>query len=150
MATKFYLYKSDGSENPDSLNSKYHIIPCDDAVMSLYPDLIKKFASGSVVAASAPTAYNDVAAALAAHPDALQSAITPRGLNINVSGFGSAFLPVLRNPGIVSTGIDGQDWACTLDHYGLDDATPFPVAGVSESHLTVQITGYRGESRSAN
>lgn len=152
MATKFYLYTPDGKNNPDAQVKPNHIVSADEDLMALYPDVVYKYAAGSRVAASAPTAYDSAADAIIADATAIQSGIQPRGITVQLAGFGTAFLPILNNKGTISTThLNGCDFDATLDAFDMADTAPLPyLEAVDEGVLKVNILAFRGETRNSN
>lgn len=152
MADNVYLYQGDANQNYEASDNTFYMLHIDTAIMALYPDVVLDYSNGSTVAASAPQAYNDEAAALLDEPTAIPiGGLNPRSLQLQIEGFGNATMPVLTNKGTVSsTHNQGNEWGATLDGHGMFSATAFPVAFIAESHLNLSIVGYVGESRNSN
>lgn len=154
MAQKFYLYQTDAwGYLTDKLaghnTKKYLAITADDGLMALYPDIVRYQNDITDTARSAPTAYDTLEDLLVDQPAAVQnSRIQPRGVDIEVPGFGTAFLPILNNELNDSSGaITGNDWATTVNHWQTDTDDD-DAAVITEGELSVAIIGFRGEQRS--
>jgi hypothetical protein len=148
MAQKFYLYKSDLAVGAGQSDPTNHILSADDAVMALYTDIVKTMSGGVATPASAPTAYATLEDAVTA--GGVSTRISPRGLNLTIPGFGSAFMPIMDNSNIINgTQLDGNDWPTTLSLLGLVGTDPLTPQPVAERNLGVVCDSYRGEQRSA-
>lgn len=152
MAQKFYLYSPDVASNPDSSEPDPYIISAEESVMALYDSVIFKWSAGSTTQATAPTAYDTVDLAVAASANAIVvPGLSPRGVTVDVDGFGSAFLPILSSKGVIASGhLNGDEWSATLHSHTLYGLTPFPSTPITEGALTASISGYRNESRNSN
>ncbi len=145
MAIKQFIYRDDTGSNS-------YVIGVEEEIMGIYPSLVSTRTQDTIGSAGSPTAYDDVAAAIAAVPAALQNAnFTPRSLTLQIEGFGTARMPVLdAKASLVTAHINGDDWGATLLTQGLTGATPFPTPGTAEGGLTVEIVAFNGESRNSN
>lgn len=156
MAIKYVVYTCDDSTKVG--------IALEEDLLDLYPEVVRKHAQadGALGAATAPTEYADLAALQAAVPAAIAKpgALSLRGLNLSIVGFGAAFLPIMSNDtftGDDDNGYPGQ-FSATLEYivanYYVDPInetdSPFPNPIATEGVLEVNLTGYRGESRIAN
>jgi hypothetical protein len=157
MATKYFIYRPDSLNNPNANSNsgnQFWAIQADDAVMALYPDLVKKYSDGGgMSSATAPTAYDTKADADTAHGSTLnEGALQPRGLTIQIAGFGTAFLPILNQSveTISGTDVKGNEWEATLDNASVAGPSPFPFDAAAEGNLEVQVIAYRGEQRTQN
>lgn len=144
MANQWYQYRTEDG------GSFY--IQAEENVVALYEDIVKTYDESSAVAATAPTPESEEPA----DEDKLPSSIQVRRLNLQIPGFGQGILPVFSNIATNgSAGINGQDWAATLQVHGLCEASDpesplFPVDVSTEGDLTVQCIGFAGERRLSN
>lgn len=158
MAQKFYLYTTDLSSAPvDNADGDNPHIPlaitADDGVMALYPDIVSTLVNnlGNVTAATAPTAYDTFDDLVTAHPTAVQNnRVSPRGLTLQIPGFGTSFMPILTDALQNNAGtVHGGDFMTTVNAKANDIDSNDPIS-VTEGDLSVKIIGYQGESRSFN
>lgn len=150
MANKTYIYQPEPNSGEGQSNgTKPLLITVEEDIMALYTDLVSTFTNGSTASASAPTSYADDAAALVDAPTAVRnSSILPRGLFLEVPGFGAAFMPVLTNDVTAASGphANGMDFAATVNSW-VSDTDDETISPTTEGALTVNVTGYRGEQR---
>lgn len=140
MAQLYYPYTSEGGQS--------FWVLAEENIMNVYESIVKEANTPSPVAATLPASK----AALEEGDVELPASIQPRGLLLQIPGFGQGFMPVLDNTPVIDEGeIVGLAFTTTIAELGIDVAPAedelFPVQATLEGDLDVECIGYRGEAR---
>lgn len=154
MANKYYIYE-DECQNT-------HAILAEENVMALYSSIVKTKNTGAAgaQAAAQPQAFDSLEELQVEDNNAFlkPSGLTVRSLKLNIPGFGSAIMPVLKNGPVFANYGEGPgaylgDFAITLQELEILAVTQgawdndLPISASTEGDLSVVCTGFEGEKR---